>query len=129
MKWSGGDRRLLARIHRYTLKQLRSSIEPVALSVYVRFLSVWHGVGGDQREGMESLAEVIDDLQGFAIAAAAWERDVLPRPNQALPKPSLGPTVFQWPGNLAKAACGFGFRGNTSPGAGGGDADCADTAR
>ena len=71
------DRRLLARIHRYTLKRLRESIEPVPVGVYQRFLKNWQGVGGD-REGVESLFQVIDELQGFPLAAAAWERDVLP---------------------------------------------------
>jgi ATP-dependent Lhr-like helicase len=71
------DRRLLARIHRYTLKTLRESIEPVPVGVYQRFLKNWQGVGGG-REGTESLFQVIDELQGFPLAAAAWERDVLP---------------------------------------------------
>jgi ATP-dependent Lhr-like helicase len=72
------DRRLLARIHRYTLKTLRESIEPVPVAVYWRFLKNWQGVGVDGREGAESLFQVIDELQGFPLAAAAWERDILP---------------------------------------------------
>ncbi len=72
------DRRLLARIHRYTLKTLRESIEPVPVAVYWRFLKNWQGVGGDGREGTESLFQVIDELQGLPLAAAAWERDILP---------------------------------------------------
>ena len=40
------ERRLLARIHRYTLKRLRSEIEPVSLADYQRFLFHWQGLAG-----------------------------------------------------------------------------------
>ena len=72
------DRRLLARIHRYTLKRLRSEIEPVTIADYQRFLFRWQGLGKERRQGSEALAAVIDDLQGVALPAAAWEREVLP---------------------------------------------------
>ncbi|MEO6094665.1 MAG: DEAD/DEAH box helicase [Fibrobacteria bacterium] len=38
------ERRLLARIHRYTLAKLRREIEPVAAADYLRFLFSWHGL-------------------------------------------------------------------------------------
>ena len=38
------DRRLLARIHRYTLNRLRAEIEPVSAADFQRFLFAWHGV-------------------------------------------------------------------------------------
>ena len=72
------DRRLLARIHRYTLKRLRSEIEPVSIAVYQRFLFRWQGLGRERRAGSEALAAVIDELQGLALPAAAWEREILP---------------------------------------------------
>ena len=72
------DRRLLARIHRYTLKRLRSEIEPVTIADYQRFLFRWQGLGKERRQGGEALAAVIDELQGLALPAAAWEREVLP---------------------------------------------------
>ena len=72
------DRRLLARIHRYTLKRLRSEIEPVTIADYQRFLFRWQGLGKERRQGSEALAAVIDELQGVALPAAAWEREVLP---------------------------------------------------
>jgi ATP-dependent Lhr-like helicase len=72
------ERGLLARIHRYTLKRLRSEIEPVAIGDYMRFLFSWQGLGRERRAGPESLAAVIDQLQGFPIQATAWERHVLP---------------------------------------------------
>ena len=48
------DRRLLARIHRYTLKRLRSEIEPVSVAVYQRFLFRWQGLGRERRRGAEA---------------------------------------------------------------------------
>ena len=72
------DRRLLARIHRYTLKRLRSEIEPVTVADYQRFLFRWQGLGADRREGSEALAAILGELQGLALPAVAWEQDVLP---------------------------------------------------
>jgi ATP-dependent Lhr-like helicase len=73
------DRRLLARIHRYTLNKLRSEIEPVSASDFMRFLLHWqHVAGEDQVKGAEGLMAVVEQLEGFELAAAAWENDVLP---------------------------------------------------
>ena len=38
------DRRLLARIHRYTLDRLRKEIEPVTAAQFLRFLACWQHV-------------------------------------------------------------------------------------
>ncbi|HEY1300254.1 MAG TPA: DEAD/DEAH box helicase, partial [Stellaceae bacterium] len=43
------ERRLLARIHRYTLKRLRAEIEPVAARDFLRFLLRWQRVAADAR--------------------------------------------------------------------------------
>jgi len=72
------ERRLLARIHRYTLKRLRSEIEPVTLADYQRFVFDWQGLGGTQREGREALNAVLTELQGAVLPAVAWERAALP---------------------------------------------------
>ncbi len=73
------DRRLLARIHRYTLSRLRAEIEPVSAADYLRFLLHWqHVAGEDQVHGAEGLAAVVEQLEGFELAAVAWEHDVLP---------------------------------------------------
>ncbi|HYL25279.1 MAG TPA: ATP-dependent DNA helicase, partial [Burkholderiales bacterium] len=72
------DRRLLARIHRYTLNRLRAEIEPVSAADFLRFLFHWqHVAGEDQVQGVEGLAAVIEQLEGFELAAAGWENDVL----------------------------------------------------
>src|SRR5207248_825934 len=41
------DRRLLARIHRYTLNKLRSEIQPVSAADFLRFLFHWQHVAGE----------------------------------------------------------------------------------
>jgi ATP-dependent Lhr-like helicase len=72
------ERRLLARISRYTIKTLRAEIEPVSPADFMRFLLEWQGVTRQPKpEGVESLASVIAQLEGFEVPAAAWESDVL----------------------------------------------------
>jgi ATP-dependent Lhr-like helicase len=73
------DRRLLARVHRYTLDRLRAEIQPVHAQDFMRFLFRWQRVEPAVRaEGMDGLAAVLDQLAGFEAAAAAWEADILP---------------------------------------------------
>jgi ATP-dependent Lhr-like helicase len=73
------DRRLLARIHRYTLNRLRAEIEPVSPSDFVRFLFAWQHVDPASRlGGFDGLHAIVGVLDGFELAAAAWERSVLP---------------------------------------------------
>ncbi len=73
------DRRLLARIHRYTLNKLRAEIEAVSAADFMRFLLHWqHVAGEDQVKGADGLMAVVEQLEGFELAAAAWENDVLP---------------------------------------------------
>ncbi|CAN5508903.1 DEAD/DEAH box helicase [soil metagenome] len=73
------ERRLLARIHRYTLKKLRSEIQPVSPADFMRFLFVWHQVEpGNQAEGPTGLEHTLQKLEGFEAPAAAWEGEILP---------------------------------------------------
>jgi ATP-dependent Lhr-like helicase len=72
------DRRLLARIHRYTLDRLRVEIEPVSAADFMRFLFRWQRVDPEHRvSGLEGLASVLEQLDGFEVPARAWEPDVL----------------------------------------------------
>ncbi|MGH9657475.1 MAG: DEAD/DEAH box helicase, partial [Bryobacteraceae bacterium] len=74
------NRRLLARIHRLTLGRLRREIEPVSTADFQRFLARWqHAAPGTQLHGVDGLLQVVRQLQGFEISAAAWESEVLPR--------------------------------------------------
>ncbi|WP_025772636.1 DEAD/DEAH box helicase [Thioalkalivibrio sp. HK1] len=73
------ERRLLARIHRTTLNRLRREIEPASQVDFMRFLIAWQQVESpNKREGLESLAMVVAELEGFAAPAAAWEAEILP---------------------------------------------------
>ncbi|HEX4899448.1 MAG TPA: hypothetical protein VFV61_02890, partial [Pyrinomonadaceae bacterium] len=72
-------RRLLARIHSYTLNRLRQEIEPVNASDFVRFLLAWQKVAPEhQMEGPESVRAIIEQLEGFEAPAAAWEGEIFP---------------------------------------------------
>ncbi|WP_394850731.1 DEAD/DEAH box helicase [Pendulispora brunnea] len=72
------DRRLLARIHRYTLDRLRSEIEPVSAQDFMRYLFERHHLSPRTRSGGRAgLRESIAMLQGFELAAASWEKDIL----------------------------------------------------
>jgi ATP-dependent Lhr-like helicase len=72
-------RRLLARIHRYTIDRLRSEIEPVTPADFMRFLFAWHGIGSAvAADGPRGLLAVLERLQGFEAPAVSWERDILP---------------------------------------------------
>ena len=73
------ERRLLARIHRYTVRRLRREIEPVEPRDFMRFLISWQHVASDARvSGPDALANVIAQLEGFESPAAAWESELLP---------------------------------------------------
>ncbi len=73
------ERRLLARIHRHTVKRLRAEIEPVQARDLLRFLFEWQRVLPDRRmRGADSVAAVLAQLEGFEAPAAAWESDILP---------------------------------------------------
>jgi ATP-dependent Lhr-like helicase len=73
------ERRLLARIHRYTLSRLRAEIAPVSPAEFMRFLFAWqHVEPGSQLIGAEGMRAVVAQLDGVELPARAWERDVLP---------------------------------------------------
>jgi ATP-dependent Lhr-like helicase len=73
------DRRLLSRIHRYTLNRLRAEIAPVSPADFMRFLFVWQHVDARTRlAGADGLRVALTQLDGMELPARAWERDVLP---------------------------------------------------
>jgi ATP-dependent Lhr-like helicase len=73
-------RRILARIHRLTLGRLRKEIEPVSSAGFMRFLGRWqHIAPGTQLHGVDGLFQILKQLQGYEISAAAWESVVLAR--------------------------------------------------
>ncbi|HEY1921757.1 MAG TPA: DEAD/DEAH box helicase [Tepidisphaeraceae bacterium] len=74
------ERRLLARIHRYTLDKLRQEIEPVTATQFLQFLACWQHVDEDYRlEGPRGVSEILRQLTGYELPAWAWETQVLAR--------------------------------------------------
>jgi ATP-dependent Lhr-like helicase len=73
------NRRVLARIHRRTIGQLRREIEPVTSAEYYRFLHRWQHVAPTSRlHGVDGTLQIIRQLEGYEIPAAAWETQILP---------------------------------------------------
>ena len=75
------DLDVLRRLRRASLAVLRREVEPAAQSALASFLPAWHGIDTQQRSGagIDRLREVLVPLQGLALPAETWERDVLPR--------------------------------------------------
>jgi ATP-dependent helicase Lhr and Lhr-like helicase len=75
------DVEVLRRLRRASLAALRKEIEPSPQSVLAGFLPAWQGIDGHQSSGagIDRLREVLVPLQGLALPAEIWERDVLPR--------------------------------------------------
>jgi ATP-dependent Lhr-like helicase len=72
------DRRLLARIHRYTLDRLRREIDPVSAQEYMRFVLRWQHITPDAKlAGKQGVRQAIARLEGYEAPAGAWERDLL----------------------------------------------------
>jgi ATP-dependent Lhr-like helicase len=73
------ERRLLARIHRYTLDRLRREIEPVTAATFLAFLASWqHADEAHRLEGPAGVVEALHQLAGFEAPVAAWEAHILP---------------------------------------------------
>jgi ATP-dependent Lhr-like helicase len=71
------DAEVLRMLRRRSLAALRREIEPVPPRVLATFLPRWQQVGGNAR-GVDALAAAIEQVQGVAVPASAWERLVLP---------------------------------------------------
>ncbi len=73
------NRRVLARIHRRTIGQLRREIQPVTAAEFVTFLYAWqHASATSRLHGVDGTLHVIRQLEGYEIPAAAWEAQILP---------------------------------------------------
>ncbi len=73
------ERRLLGRIHHYTVKRLRAEIEPVAARDFLRFLPLWQRVTAEARmAGPDAVDTIVAQLEGFEAPAGAWETEILP---------------------------------------------------
>jgi ATP-dependent Lhr-like helicase len=73
------DRRLLARIHRFTLEGLRRQIAPVPPEQFVRFLLRHQHVHPATRlRDQAGLSSLVEQFEGFSAPAGHWERFLLP---------------------------------------------------
>ena len=75
------DPEVLRRLRRASLAALRAEIEPADQRALARFLPSWQGVDRHPPAGagIDRLREALVPLQGLALPAEVWERDVLPR--------------------------------------------------
>jgi ATP-dependent Lhr-like helicase len=74
------ERRLLARIHRLTLGQLRKQIQSVTPAQFMDWLLRWqHVAPSTQLLGERGTLEAVRQLQGFEAPANSWERQILKR--------------------------------------------------
>jgi ATP-dependent Lhr-like helicase len=78
-EWCDPD--VLRRIRRASLAVLRKEVEPVEHRSLARFLPAWQNVDRHPASGagVDRLREALVPLQGLALPADVWERDVLPR--------------------------------------------------
>jgi ATP-dependent Lhr-like helicase len=75
------DPEVLRRLRRASLAVLRKEIEPADQQAFSAFLPSWQGVDRHPAAGagVDRLREALIPLQGLALPAEVWERDVLPR--------------------------------------------------
>ena len=74
------NRRILARIHRATLGQLRREIEPVTTLQLELFQASWqHFALTSRLQGADGVLQIIRQMQGLELPASTWESDVLSR--------------------------------------------------
>ena len=75
------DVEVLRRLRRASLAALRKEIEPAEQRALAAFLPSWQGVDRHPPAGagVDRLRETLVPLQGLALPAEIWERDVLPR--------------------------------------------------
>ncbi|PYT81184.1 MAG: DEAD/DEAH box helicase [Acidobacteria bacterium] len=72
------ERRLLARIHRLTLGQLRKEIQSVTPAQFMNWQLRWqHVAPGTQLLGERGTLEAIRQVQGFEAPANSWEWQIL----------------------------------------------------
>ena len=75
------DTEVLRRLRRASLAALRKEIEPTDQRALAAFMPSWQGVDRHPSAGagIDRLREMLVPLQGLALPAEVWERDVLPR--------------------------------------------------
>ncbi len=82
------ERRLLQRIHRYTIDSHRAAIKPVSLETYTEYLFTRQQIVPVQKpdagplepglDGQTRLQAALVALDGFSVPASSWEADLMP---------------------------------------------------
>ena len=67
------ERRLLARIHRYSREQRRRAVKPVSPAAFMNFLVHWHAMD----DAGADIDQALSQLQGWSAPAAMWEHNLL----------------------------------------------------
>ncbi|MEJ8568345.1 DEAD/DEAH box helicase [Elongatibacter sediminis] len=67
------ERRLLARIHRYSRERRRRAARPVPPAAFLRFLLDWHGIEAPDTE----VSQALERLEGWVAPLASWENQLL----------------------------------------------------
>ena len=67
------ERRLLARIHRYSREHRRQAARPVPPAAFMRFLLEWHGIGRADAD----LSQALVLLEGWVAPLGSWEEPLL----------------------------------------------------
>ena len=84
-------RRVLTRIHAYTRQRKRREVEPVTAQDFMRFLLRWQHVTPDtRREGSRGVLAVVEQLQGFELAAGRLGEGHPAGPGDRLPQGMAG---------------------------------------
>ena len=103
------ERRLLARIHRYTVKRLRAEIEPVQARDFLRFLFDWqHVLPGTHMQGSDAVSAVLGQLEGSRRCAQTSPCSTIGRPTRRSRRRSCAPRwpISEWSaGRPTTAAC------------------------
>lgn len=73
------DRHTLEQMRARSISILRKEVQPVPLAAYADFLTRWQHTAPETRlNGEGGLAQILEQLQGIALAETTWERQVLP---------------------------------------------------
>ncbi len=68
------NRRLLARIHKYSLASRRHQVRPVTMAMFTRFLLSWQDLVEPEGRGSGALERAVDKLQGCSAPGKELER-------------------------------------------------------
>lgn len=84
------ERVLLSRIHKETIAELQKQIQPVSKYEFMDWLFSWHHLTPlTQLYGDYGVQTIINQLEGYEIAASAWEEHILPARIQSYNTESL----------------------------------------